>query len=97
MTAVVFLPAPRIEMLEARNWYAERDPALGYGFFYEIERVTLRISVAPRQFPIVFEDVHRARCRRFPYALFFRLVDETAYVMACFHSSRDPREWQSRV
>jgi plasmid stabilization system protein ParE len=34
--------------------------------------------------------------RRFPYALFFRIVDGTVHVVACFHSSRDPRQWQRR-
>jgi toxin ParE1/3/4 len=41
-------------------------------------------------------DVRRARCRRFPYALFFRVIDETVHVIACFHSRRDPRQWQRR-
>ncbi len=31
----------------------------------------------------------------FPYALFFRIVDGTVHVIACFHSSRNPRQWQS--
>ena len=42
-------------------------------------------------------DIRRALLRRFPYALFFRIVDDAVFVMACFHSSRDPRIWQHRT
>jgi len=66
-------------------------------FTAEIETVVERIAAAPQQFPVVFRDVRRARCRRFPYGLFFRVVNGTAYVVACFHSSRDPRQWQRRT
>jgi plasmid stabilization system protein ParE len=66
-------------------------------FTAEIERIVERIAAAPQQFPAVFRDVRRARCRRLPYALFFRIVDGTVYIIACFHSSRDPRQWQRRT
>ena len=42
-------------------------------------------------------DVRRARLRTFPYGLFFRVVDDGVFVIACFHSSRDPRVWRRRV
>jgi hypothetical protein len=32
----------------------------------------------------------------FPYALFFRVIAGTVRVIACFRSSRDPRQWQRR-
>jgi plasmid stabilization system protein ParE len=74
-----------------------RGSELAVRFAAEIARVVERIAAAPQQFPIVFRDVRRARCRGFPYALLFRIVDETVYAIACFHSSRDPRQWQRRI
>jgi hypothetical protein len=35
--------------------------------------------------------------RRFPYSLFFVIEDETLIVIACFHGSRDPAQWQTRT
>jgi hypothetical protein len=32
-----------------------------------------------------------------PYALLFQLEADVALVIACFHASRDPRRWQTRV
>jgi plasmid stabilization system protein ParE len=94
---VIFTPAAQAEILEARDWYAARGPELAARFTAEIETVVERIAAAPQQFPVVFRDVRRVRCRRFPYGLFFRVLNGTAYVVACFHSSRDPRQWQRRA
>ena len=55
------------------------------------------MSENPFQFPVVFQDVQRARLRKFPYSLFFRAETDNLIVIACFHASRDPLRWQFRV
>jgi toxin ParE1/3/4 len=55
------------------------------------------MSANPRQFPLVFNNVRRALLRRFPYSLFFIVEGETLLVIACFHASRDPLQWQKRT
>jgi plasmid stabilization system protein ParE len=62
-----------------------------------VDRVVGRLAANPLQFPVVFADVRRALLPRFPYMLFFRIVDSAVFVIACFHSSRDPQIWQGRV
>jgi len=94
--SVVFSPAARAEVIEARDWYAARNAELADRFISEVESVVARIAAAPQQFPVVHGDVRRARCRHFPYALFFRITDETVHVIACFHGRRDPHQWQRR-
>jgi plasmid stabilization system protein ParE len=94
--SVVFGAAARAELIEARDWYSARSSEAAARLTAEVETVVERIATAPYQFPVVYRDVRRARCRRFPYALFFRIVDGTVHVIACFHSSRDPRQWQRR-
>jgi hypothetical protein len=47
---------------------------------------------------VVFKSVRRALLRRFPYALFFVIDEQTLYfVIACFHASRNPLQWQRRA
>ena len=96
MPSVVFSPAARAELIEARDWYAARNAELADRFIAEVENVVAPIAASAQQFPVVHRDVRRARCRRFPYALFFRVVGRTLQVIACFHSKRDPRQWQRR-
>jgi plasmid stabilization system protein ParE len=89
---VVFGPAARAELIEARDWYSTRGAGLAARFTVEVETVVEQIATAPQHFPVVHRDVRCARCRRFPYALFFRVMDG----IACFHSGRDPQQWQRR-
>jgi len=95
--AVSILPLARVEIIEAHDWYERRSSGLGGAFADEVDRQLSRIAAAHAEFPIVVADARRARLRRFPYSLIFRVVADEAFVVACFHASRDPRAWQART
>ncbi len=97
MATVRFLPAARLEIIEARDWYAGHGAGLAEAFTAEVDRQVARMAATPLQFPTVLVDVRRALLRRFPYGLFFRLVDGEVFVLACFHASRNPMHWQERL
>jgi plasmid stabilization system protein ParE len=94
---VAFLPAARLEVSEARNWYENEAAGLGAQFMAQLDEQVQRIARDPLRYPIMLGDVRRLRLRRFPYGVFYRVVDETVFVIACFHSSRDPHIWQGRT
>jgi toxin ParE1/3/4 len=58
--SVVFSPAARAELIEARDWYAARNTELADRFVVEVENVVARIAAAPQEFPVVHRDVRRA-------------------------------------
>ena len=93
---VEFAPAARLDVVEAFDWYEQRAPGLGDAFRLEVRRQSSRIAETPHQFPVVLSEVRVARLRRFPYSLFFKVEGEKAFVIACFHASRDPRLWEGR-
>ncbi len=94
---VFFLPEAEAELLEGRAWYDARAIGLGDRFFLAIDALVARIGEAPRQFPEVHGATHRALVRHFPYALFFRIEPEGVYVIACMHTSRNPKRWIRRA
>ena len=96
MRRVAFGPAARAEVLDAADWYKVRAPVVAERFAAEVEAVVARIAENPLQFPVVFKDLRRARLRRFPYGLFFRVEGTEVHVLACFHGNREPRRWQKR-
>jgi hypothetical protein len=51
-------------------------------FIVEIETIVERVGTEPQQFPVVYQDIRRACWRRFPYALFFRVIAGTVRVIA---------------
>ena len=91
------MPAARLDMIDAHDWYERQAPGLGVRFRGEVDFQVRRIAATPLQFPEILADVRRVRLRRFPYGLFFRVLPDAVYVIACFHSSRDPLIWQSRI
>jgi plasmid stabilization system protein ParE len=94
---VVFTQAARAELIEAQDWYEGEAAGFGRHFREAIDALTERMSTDPQQFPIVFRNARRALLRRFPYALFFAVEGNTLFVIACFHASRDPLQWQKRT
>jgi plasmid stabilization system protein ParE len=70
---------------EAQDWYRREGPALAASFREEIERQLARILRRPTQFPFVRAGVRRAKLRRFPYSLLFRVMPDAIYAIACFH------------
>ena len=97
---VRFRPEAALEAREARAFYAEREPQLGAQFVTALEAVVTRIAERPRAFPELLRPaiVRRARLRRFPYVVMFRLVgNETIEVLAVAHTRRRPGYWRSRA
>jgi plasmid stabilization system protein ParE len=94
---VIFTQAARAELIEAQDWYEREAPGLGRRLRQAIDALAERMSNGPRQFPVLYKNVRRALLRRFPYALFFVIDDDTLLVIACFHASRDPSHWHRRA
>ena len=70
---------------------------LGDDFRNALADIVERIQSMPRMYVIVVENVHRAKLRRFPYLLYYRVLENRIEVLAVLHSSRDPRLWGERV
>jgi hypothetical protein len=46
----------------------------------------------PRIYPRIHRDFHRCLLRRFPYAIYFTIVENIVVVFGLFHCARDPRQ-----
>ncbi len=95
--AAVYTLAAEADLADAVEWYRRRDEALAERLLAETAAVAKRLEDNPFQFPIVHRDVRRVLLRRFPYALFFRIIGEKVQVLACFHTRRNPRVWRRRA
>lgn len=98
MRPVIFTRVARFELIDAQDWYENEARGLGRRFRAVVDAVIERMIANPRQFPVVHKNIRRALLRRFPYALMFVIdPDEALTVIACFHGSRDPVQWQQRM
>jgi len=84
------------EMRDAAKWYGKKRLGLGEEFLEEVDRVFKVIQADPLRFPFAEGAIRVAQTERFPYAIYFRVLPTKTEVLAVFHGSRDPSEWQLR-
>jgi toxin ParE1/3/4 len=94
---VLFRPQAESELIEAHAWYDERRLGLGALFAASVERAIERIVETPLAYPRVHGETRRAVLRRFPYVLYFRVLQEEVVILAVMHGRWRPARWQSRT
>ena len=94
--ALFFRPQAEAEAVEARRWYEARRAGLGEEFGAEVDAAVARIVDHPRAFPRVRGETRRVVLTRFPYALYFRITDDSIVILAV-HGRQDPSRWHRRL
>lgn len=89
-------PDAAADIEEAHSWYEVQRPGLGDEFLSAVRAVFEVLLESPRRYRVVHRDTRRANLRRFPFSVFYRIVDTDIVVIACFNASRDPRRWRGR-
>ncbi len=97
MIGLRFRPAASADVDDAYVWYESQERGLGERFLGELGSTLEAIAENPRRFPVMLRNTRRALVRRFPYGVFFRVLDDGVLVVACFHASRDPQRWGERT
>jgi plasmid stabilization system protein ParE len=95
------LEAAKSEIEAARDYLTQQSPDLGDRFIEEISGALSAIEQRPLSFARVEtlksnRAYRRALLPTFPYLVIFRLVDESAVVVAVAHSHRRPNYWARR-
>ena len=80
--AFIVRPLAEADLEDAARWYQDERAGRAEWFFSDVDRTFERIRERPRQFPTVSGDVRRALLHTFPYAVYFRTVDEIVVVLA---------------
>lgn len=98
MKRVVVRPAAAGDIEDTYEWYESQQPGLGDEFLAALRTTRDRLLEHPEAYPVLHRKTRRALVpQRFPYALFYRLYDDTIVIVACMHAKRDPRRWQRRT
>jgi plasmid stabilization system protein ParE len=94
---LIIRPEAEADLFEARGWYEEKQADLGSEFLTEIDDVFDRIGERPDLYAVEYKEVRRVALSRFPYVVYYRIVEETVEVIGVLHGSRDPKHWKSRA
>lgn len=94
---VVFHHLAAREYRSALSWYRQHSPTAAERFRVEVDRVVERISEAPLEGAVFRGTFRWMRTRRFPYLLYYEVVDSTMIrVYAVAHGRRRLGYWIRR-
>jgi plasmid stabilization system protein ParE len=79
---LVVRPQARTELLDVRRWYEDQRAGLGAEFAREADRALSLLGQTPDAFQRVHRDIRRIRLYRFPYAIYFRVLEDEVVVLA---------------
>jgi plasmid stabilization system protein ParE len=97
VTKLLLRPAAAADIEEAYRWYERQRVGLGEEFLTTVDAALRDIVEHPATYAVIHRETRRALLHRFPYAIFYRLYDETVIVIACMHGRRDPKRWRGRA
>lgn len=95
--AFIVRPEAEDDLANARAWYEGRQAGLGDEFIEQVDAAFARIQRMPLVPAVTHRNARRVLLKRFPYAVFYHVDDDQITVLAVYHTSRDPRGWQSRL
>jgi hypothetical protein len=97
MKPLSWLSIAEWELVEALNFYDEKQPGIGRLFLDAIQEAGERIRRDLEWWPVYGAPVRRCRVFPFPYRLFYRELSDRIQTVAVYHSSRRPGGWKNRL
>jgi toxin ParE1/3/4 len=92
----ILVPKAKQELKEAFLWYENQEPGLGYEFLISADTARATIQRDPAVYPKVYRDIQRILVQRFPFAIYYAIRSDIIFILAIFHSRRNPDEWKKR-
>jgi plasmid stabilization system protein ParE len=81
--SLVFHTHVQTDLSDAYHWYENRQEGLGERFLSETH---------PEFYGKATKSYRRIVLRHFPYIIAFEIVNDSIFIYAVFHTSRNPRE-----
>lgn len=90
-------PEAEEDLATAYRWYESRRGGLGTEFLSAIHSLFERIRHTPQIHAPEYKSVRRTTASKFPYVVYYRIVQERVEVIAVLHGSRNPKTWRART
>ena len=96
MYKLILKPFAEEDAAKAAVWYNDKSDGLGNEFLLALDAKINAIQRNPNHFQVVYKNIRRALANRFPYGIFFIVENDTFYILAILHTSRNPKIWKDR-
>ena len=85
-----FLPELEEDVLSGFVWYEHKATGLGEDFLRLFYACSEELPRNPFLYQTIHGEFRRCLLRRFPYSIYYRVVDYEVVVLGLFHCARDP-------
>jgi toxin ParE1/3/4 len=85
-----------LDILEGYLWYEEQKTGLGDQFLNALEESFKKITGNPDYYHFVQTDTRVYSIKKYPFNIVYFLEINMIKVIAVFHTSRNPSDWQER-
>ena len=96
MYKLIVKPSAEEDAVKTVSWYNNKSEGLGSEFLLALDAKINAIQRNPNHFQVVYKNIRRALTSRFPYGIFFIVENDTVYILAILHTSRNPKIWENR-
>lgn len=96
--SIEYHPAIENELKEIIKYYDKCSQGLGKEFLNEFEQQILKMTSMPTRWMIVKGDIRRVLMKRFPYVIYFRILEKNSLrVLVVKHQRRHPNYGLNRT
>lgn len=88
---VTIRPEAKADLRQAYDWYEERGIGLGDEFLADHTEAMLRLEANPERFPLYYRGFRRVLTHRFPYKIFFLIVERNIIIVRILHGAQNHR------
>jgi len=90
------LKGAKKDLEEAGDFYESQEPGIGSYFLSTMASEIDSLKIYAGIHPITFGRYYRLLTHKFPYAIYYRIVDDEVHVYAVFDCRRDPKRLENR-
>ena len=89
MFELVVWPEAECDIRDTRDWYENRRDGLGDDFLECLDEAFEKLTRIANVFGVVHAGLRRMQVRRFPYGIYFDVIDETVVIVAVLHARQN--------
>lgn len=79
-----------LEIEDAKEFYNLQKPTLGDTFKNDVKNSIKSIRNFPTLYPNITNDMKRCVLHRFPYSIFYAIIEDTILILSIAHQHRKP-------
>jgi toxin ParE1/3/4 len=94
---LIYHPEAEAELVEAAEFYEARSPELAERFLREFDAAVAEVQASPGLWAVVEGDLRCHTIRRFPFSIYYRVLEDELRILVVNHHSRHPDYWRHRL